>query len=434
VALALALVERREVEETHPTERRITPPLRAVIVKRGFFHDAAAHILRLVFPEGIKREELADRAGFRNGNHGHDKKRSLAGLGLAHALNGCSQFELKPRDAFTFCARRCAEIFRNVRQHIARLHLPVHDDNRMQRAIDESHAQLHELIAYFARRVEIERDGVVTARKRLKCGNFVHQAALSTLILALSAIGCAGNVPPHIAPIPVHQIPVGINDGWHGLANFALDCPHMIRTPQLSGDALSAFLTAAPIDCPVLALVEAPDVRLVDAVARERPAAIELGNELELKPYEFLPTMYGEWIFHAVTVLRAADYRGTIVLGGVYALTDDTKQAIKIGISRCIDAGGVCVVGVHLYDASDEDLQWLRDLDWPVWVTEVGYPTRCQPDRVRLQADVLQAQIARFSMVPRLERVFLYQRATGPTCSDLDTFGLSPSAMALLQF
>jgi hypothetical protein len=260
------------------------------------------------------------------------------------------------------------------------------------------------------------------------------RAAASLFSIALLASACTSTPRPVIAPIPAHAIPVGINAAWHG---YSLDdfqfCPALIRTPQTSGAALGAFLTAVPAGCPVLALIEAPDVKLVEDFARERPTSLELGNELELRPYELTPTQYGDWIFRAVTVLKAADYRGTIVMGAVYALTDETKQAIRIGIARCIDAGMPCVVGVHLYDASDEDLQWLRDLDWPVWVTEVGYPVRCDPTRAAQQSVHLQAQIARFSTVPKLAQVILYQRLSGATCSDLDTFGLTPRSQELLR-
>jgi hypothetical protein len=90
--------------------------------------------------------------------------------------------------------------------------------------------------------------------------------------------------------------------------------------------------------------------------------------------------------------------------------------------------------GVHLYDASDADLAWLRALRWPIWVTEVGFPTRCDHVREHEQAAYLEAQLARFSTVDQLERVFLYQRADGPGCSDLDTFGMAGKpAAALLQ-
>lgn len=256
----------------------------------------------------------------------------------------------------------------------------------------------------------------------------------SSVLLALLTAGCAWNAVPVVAPIPVHQIPVGINDGYHGFSTemFQADCPAMIRTPQTSGSALRALLDAAGNQCPVLALVEAPNVALVTAFAAEHPAAIELGNELELPPYELTPSQYGAWIDQAVKALNVADYPGMIVLGGVYALTTETKAAIRWGIMACAARDRTCVIGVHLYDASDEDLAWLRSLNWPVWVTEVGFPTRCHPARVQEQHDYLASQIARFSTVPRLERVFLYQRLDGPTCSDLDTFGIAKKPAARL--
>jgi hypothetical protein len=249
---------------------------------------------------------------------------------------------------------------------------------------------------------------------------------LCTVALFLQA--CAEPIVPVVAPIAAHPIPVGINDGFHGVLPpeiFAADCPSMIRTPQISGAALSAFLAATPIGCPVLALVEAPDVQLVEAFARLKPDAIELGNELELRPFELTPSQYGDWIARAAVALRGVDYQGVVVLGGVYALTNETKVAIRLGLDSCVAAGITrCVAAVHLYDASEDDLQWLRNLGLPIWVTEVGFPTRCQPARLAQQADWLQQQRARFSTVPLLERMFIYQRGNGPSCSDLDTFGI----------
>jgi hypothetical protein len=262
---------------------------------------------------------------------------------------------------------------------------------------------------------------------KFKCELFVKLTKLLVIAIALVSLpACATRYVPSVAPVPPHAMPVGINDGYHGVLPaeiFAADCPHMIRTPQISGAALHAFLLAAG-NCPVLALVEAPDVALVEAVASEWVDAIELGNELELPPYELTPERYGDWIWRAVIALNAVDYQGVVVLGGVYALTDETKVAIRLGLDRCAAAGRMCRVGVHLYDASDEDLQWLRALRSPIWVTEVGLPTRCDTARLQLQARWLERQIARFSTVDRLERVFIYQRPNGPTCSDLDTFGI----------
>jgi hypothetical protein len=260
-------------------------------------------------------------------------------------------------------------------------------------------------------------------------------ATLAGAILSLCA--ACGPQHPQIAPIPVHQIPVGINDAWHSVPTpegFAKDCPAMIRTPQTSGRALAAFIAAAPVGCPVLALVEAPDVELVKQFAAVNPAAIELGNELELPPFELTPSQYGDWIGRAAVALAGVDYQGDVILGGVYALTNDTKAAIRFGLDSCVAAGLTrCVVGVHLYDASEADLQWLRDLNWRVWVTETGMSTRCDPTREREQAIFLAEQTDRFSTVPKLERVFFYQRVRGPSCSDLDTFGLTTLSQELLR-
>jgi hypothetical protein len=258
--------------------------------------------------------------------------------------------------------------------------------------------------------------------------NIVNIAA----ILALLSTACASLpvVTPRTQPIQI-----GINDGFHGVLPpemFAADCPAMIRSPQLSGSELSAFLTAAP--CAVLALIEAPDLQLVEAFARENPPAIELANEAELKPYELTPAQYAQWIREATKILKSQDYGGVVVMGGVYALTRETKQAILLGISACIDSGLTCRVGVHLYDASDEDLTWLRALNWPIWVTEIGAHDNCRPADIAAKTPWLASQITRLSTVPLIERVFIYQRPRGRDCSDLSTFGIEGQpAMELLK-
>lgn len=247
-------------------------------------------------------------------------------------------------------------------------------------------------------------------------------ATLALLILLLSS--ACGPYVPSVAPIPAHAIPVGLNTAFHGFSpdDFKY-CPAMIRTPQLSAAALRAFLDAVPEGCKVLPLVEAPDVDLAVALSGVcLHCPIENGNELELPPFNLTPLQYANAQRDMANAERAAGHTGPIIMGGVYALTDETKQAITLALSVC----GGCIVGVHLYDASEGDLAWLRWLNAPIWVTEVGFPTRCDPTRLREQKDWLETQIARFSTVPMLERVFLYQRADGPPgdCTDLGTFGI----------
>jgi hypothetical protein len=285
------------------------------------------------------------------------------------------------------------------------------------------HGSLNQFIGHRGRSLSARRQ----KKAQIASLKIVNIAAILALSVACASLPV---VTPRTQPIQI-----GINDGFHGTVSpeiFAADCPAMIRSPQTSGPALAAFLTAAP--CAVLALIEAPDLKLVEAFARERPAAIELGNELELPPHELTPAQYGQWIRSATAILKAADYRGVVVLGGVYALTDETKQAIKLGISACIDSGLTCRVGVHLYDASDADLAWLRALHWPIWVTEIGAHDNCRPADIAAKKPWLASQLARLSTVPLIERVFIYQRARGSDCSDFSTFGIEGQpAMELLK-
>lgn len=264
-------------------------------------------------------------------------------------------------------------------------------------------------------------------------------------VALLFTLGCAvhSSLPP-LAPTPAPLVPLGINAAYHGplppedvqiFCGFA-EANRWIRTPQLNADALNAY-TESVRGCGLktLALVEAPSLSTLREIAAAQPDAIETGNELELSPYNQTPAQYAHWQQIATTELSGT-FRGEIVLGGVYALTDETKQAITQALALVGCPRG-CIVGVHLYDASDEDLRWLAALPVRVWVTEMGSHTNCDPAKRQEQADWIAAQRARFSAVPNIERVFVYQWPTAPAgdCSNLGTYGIdhNPLAQALFQ-
>lgn len=243
---------------------------------------------------------------------------------------------------------------------------------------------------------------------------------LALLGVVLWGCGSAG-VPAPIPPAPTRALPLGLNDGFHGPLPsdiVARYCGTTIRTPQLSPEGLLAYYRSIQ-SCPsmrTIVLVEAPDVALVHALAPllHPGDLIELGNELELPPYELTPDQYAAFLT-AACVPHA-------ITGGVYTLSADTRDRMLRAHTACPSA----LLGVHLYeDLTSTDVAWLTALPVHVAVTEAGYPTRCDPTRAADQFQWLTDRRALLSTVPTVALLVVYQRPTGPTCSDLDTFGVT---------
>lgn len=263
-----------------------------------------------------------------------------------------------------------------------------------------------------------------------RCVSF--HAAASALILTCLVSGCSGAL--HGGTFNLHDtgnvLPaLGINDGFHGPLPadvVARYCGHTIRTPQLSAEGLQAYY-ASLAACPsmkTIVLVEAPDVALVAAIAPLlRPGdALELGNELELRPYELTVGQYAEWIMAARFAAWTANPNAKLITGGVFTLNSDTKPYLLAAKAACPD----CTLGIHLYeDLSDADLRWLTALGRPLVVGEFGLPTRCRPTGGAEQREWIGTQWARFALVPSITLAVIYQRPVGPTCSDYDTFGIA---------
>lgn len=201
--------------------------------------------------------------------------------------------------------------------------------------------------------------------------------------------------------------------GWQGDVT--------VRTPQISAQGLAAYLES--VCCHgwmrTIALAEAPDAALAASFVFLHPDAIENGNELELAPHELTPTQYANAQRDMMNAERDAGFVGDIIMGGVYALTDSTKQAITLALSVC----GTCIVGVHLYDPSQADVDWLNGLDADVAVTETGSPTGCGTAKWQEQADYVAGVRALVAGVRRLKYFIVYQRPSAPTCDNLATFG-----------
>lgn len=251
-------------------------------------------------------------------------------------------------------------------------------------------------------------------------------AAASVLILALTT--SCGPQQPVLTPL-LSNPAIGLNDGFHSPLPSALAARYseyrtapVLRTPQLSKAALNTFLlSVAGLPIRTLALIEAPDPLLAEQFATfEDLCCIENGNELELPPHELTPQQYADVQGQMCAAELATGFRGDILLGGVYALTDETKLAILLAHAQCPTA----LIAVHLYTISREDIDFLNSLDADIAITETGSPTNCQPSKLQAQAAYQQALYAKARQIHRLKYFLVYQGPDGPGCSNLDTLGI----------
>jgi hypothetical protein len=262
-------------------------------------------------------------------------------------------------------------------------------------------------------------------------------AAASLCILALTTACGPQVIPPVVKDAPPRTAPIhlGLVDGFHSplppdiashYCGYGTDLT--IRTPQLSADGLGAFV--ASLSCPqthALVLIEGPDLALAETfaqIAEPLPGirAIENMNEGELPPHNFGPEAWAKVQQSMAQGERDAGWTGDIITGGVYALTDETKRAILLVLPTCRHLD--CMIGVHLYDPSADDIAWLDGLNIDIALTETGSPTGCGMSKWQAQADYLTGIYARVSQIRRLRYFVVYQRPSGPTCSNLDTFGI----------
>lgn len=256
----------------------------------------------------------------------------------------------------------------------------------------------------------------------------------SLALVCLCALACASApARPPAPPSAPRSTPLmlGINDGFHGqLSQDLVDkaCSWnqpWERTPHLSAETLRSFVAsiASCRSIHVLALVEGPDPALAAQLASVAGVdALEVGNELELPPHELSMNAYVASVAQMHDAARAAGFHGEIIAGAVYAITDDTKRRVEAMLAACPD----CSVGLHVYEVpSTADLNWIRSLHRRVWVTETGSPTGCGHAKDQEQADFLRGMLATLSTVENIVGVIVYQRAAGPTCSNLDTFSIA---------
>lgn len=259
---------------------------------------------------------------------------------------------------------------------------------------------------------------------------FVRLLLLGLVLTASACTHAPKTIIEGVRPPGAIAVHYGINDAWHGplppsiVQHYAGYAGALtIRTPQLSKAALVDFLVSV-LNTPTLhtvALIEAPDVNLAhDFAGLVDLDAIENGNELELPPYELTPEAYADVQAQMASTERTFGFAGDIIMGGVYALTVETKNAIVMALQRCPG----CLVGVHLYDPSADDVAWLNTLPADIAITETGSPTGCGQSQWNAQAAYVSRVRAMALGITRLKYFFVYQRPTGRGCSNLDTFGV----------
>jgi hypothetical protein len=251
------------------------------------------------------------------------------------------------------------------------------------------------------------------------------------LLIAIVS-GCAALpapvLQPHTAPI-LHR---GINAGPERFTPVYLQFLAayqqrlVVRTAVLSAeDAVRVLDAVQPYpDLSVLLLVEHADLDLVQAllVVKDHPqlAGIELGNELDLLGLS--PAAFAAFVTTATQLLTAGGYRGDILSGGLYTVSDETLAyaAPMLAALPCDQ-----VFGVHLYgDASDAVLARLQQAAGchQIAVTEFGMASRT-PSEDQAQALYLQAQLTAFTRLGA-RYALIYQCCSGPSASNLDNFGI----------
>jgi len=255
------------------------------------------------------------------------------------------------------------------------------------------------------------------------------------LLAVVSGVACGGVTPTPVVTPPssgaaTHPVTIAVVDGFHGPLPADLVAKYCqwvhrptLRTPQLTRDAFQTFQAsiAGCVGLSTIALVEAPDPLLAQSLASAGAAYIELGNELELAPYNLSLAQYAVAQAQMCTAVRAVNGAQPLITGAVYTLNTDTKQRMLAARDACPGA----TLGVHLYEAlSQADLDWLAALGVPVAVTETGSPTGCGTSQWIAQANYIDAMIAQLSTVPNVTLVAIYQRPSGTGCTNLDTFGI----------
>jgi len=225
----------------------------------------------------------------------------------------------------------------------------------------------------------------------------------------------------------------GINDFWHPDGGVPVEILEhyaawggdvTIRVPlenrqaaQVWFDAVAAFPTIQTI-----VLIEKPDSTLVDQIAplavKYNARAVELGNELDLAG--LTSDEFATFVALGVDILTRAGFKGDIISGGVYTVSEQTISWATPMLTRCPSV----VFGVHWYQSTDDNTcGMLQALRRRIAVTEFGLPVLgTEQDK---QAEYTQRAMERFNLVP-VEYMIYYERMRGPITStdNLDRFGI----------
>lgn len=174
-------------------------------------------------------------------------------------------------------------------------------------------------------------------------------------------------------------------------------------------------------------LIEANDLQLATALGTfgaSHPSVtdIECGNELELAPLELDVPTAARFVGDCARTLRAGGYRGNILAASVYTVADAQLVRMKAYRAACQDCG--CTF--HWYGG--DVTEWKDEIDalaCPfVAVTEFGAHS-VTPAEDQAQLAYYREQVPGFWTIGAT-LIEAYQRASGPTQSNLDNFGFWP--------
>lgn len=258
-------------------------------------------------------------------------------------------------------------------------------------------------------------------------------------LLCLGAIACALHTAPTTAPHAPLTSPAGtrygITDGGYTGVPFNILGAYcdagrvVVRSPARSVDEARAIVESErPCNSTEThLLIEAlqendPLPAAIGAYAAHEPRVtrIECGNELELAPQKLAVDVAARRVGQCTRDLRLAGYTGVILTAAIYTVDGDQIVRLKAYHAAC----PTCSCTLHWY-ASDVS-QWKIELDkigCPDYaITEFGIPS-VTPAEDAAQTIYYREELQGFWALGHVSLIESYQRASGPSSTNLDNFG-----------
>ena len=265
---------------------------------------------------------------------------------------------------------------------------------------------------------------------------------LAIVLASLPACAVVARPRPPAAALRAVASPMplllGVNDGGHTGVPQAIAARYctanrdlLIRAAVSSADEARVVLDSLQACARLhgLLLVEKADVGLVQQLApflasRSDVWGVELGNELDLAG--LTPPLFASFIGASRDALRAAGYRGRIVIGGTYTVDDHQPQDFEAYLRPAVTACPDCLVALHWYgDTSDYWLARVQALGWQVLVTEFGMPA-CTSTQENAQLAYYREKLSALRRPGNILGAVVYQRLSAAApCNATDASHLA---------